>query len=102
MYLGNPLIDQVGSWRSETGDRKTLINSLGLDEKPVIALLAGSRLQEVKKILPEMVSVASSLPDYQFVVAGMEHLPENIYRDIIGTYACYRYLREDIRPPLSG
>jgi lipid-A-disaccharide synthase len=84
VYLGNPLIDQVGSWRRETGDRKTLMNSLGLGEKPVIALLAGSRLQEVKKILPEMVSVANSLPDYQFVVAGMEHLPENIYRDIIG------------------
>ncbi len=31
-----------------------------------------------------MVSVANSLPDYQFVVAGMDHLPENIYRDIIG------------------
>lgn len=84
VYLGNPLIDQVGSWRRETGDRKTLMNSLGLGEKPVIALLAGSRLQEVKKILPEMVSVANSLPDYQFVVAGMDHVPDKIYRDIIG------------------
>jgi len=84
IYLGNPLIDQVGSWRREAGDRKTLMNSLGLGEKPVIALLAGSRLQEVRKVLPEMVSVANSLPDYQFVVAGMEHLPENIYRDITG------------------
>jgi lipid-A-disaccharide synthase len=84
IYLGNPLIDQIGSWRREAGDRKTLMNTLGLGEKPVIALLAGSRLQEVKKVLPDMVSVASSLPDYQFVVAGMEHLPENIYLDIIG------------------
>lgn len=84
VYLGNPLLDQVDSWRSETGDRKTLMNSLGLGEKPVIALLAGSRLQEVKKVLPEMVSVAGSLPDYQFVVAGMDHVPDKIYRDIIG------------------
>jgi lipid-A-disaccharide synthase len=84
IYLGNPLIDQIGSWRREPGDRKALLDSLGLGEKPVIALLAGSRLQEVKKILPEMVSVANSLPDYQFVVAGMDHLPENIYGDIIG------------------
>ena len=84
IYLGNPLIDQTESWRREAGDRKTLLNSLGLVEKPVIALLAGSRLQEVKKVLPEMVSVANSLPDYQFVVAGMEHLQEQLYRDIIG------------------
>ena len=85
VYLGNPLIDQVTSWRRESGDRKALLSSLGLGEQPVIALLAGSRLQEVKKILPEMVSVAGSLPDYQFVVAGMEHLPESLYREIIGT-----------------
>ncbi len=85
IYLGNPLIDQIESWRRGTGDRKTIMKSLGLAEKPVIALLAGSRLQEVKKALPEMVSVAGSLPDYQFVVAGMAHVPDNIYRDIIGT-----------------
>jgi len=84
VYLGNPLIDQIASWRNRTGDRSILMSSMGLEEKPVIALLAGSRIQEVKKILPEMVSVAGSLPDYQFVVAGMEHLPEQLYRDIIG------------------
>jgi lipid-A-disaccharide synthase len=84
IYLGNPLIDHTESWRREAGERKTLLNFLGLGEKPVIALLAGSRLQEVKKVLPEMVSVAGSLPDYQFVVAGMEHLPEQLYRDVIG------------------
>ncbi len=85
IYLGNPLIDQVESWRGNSADRNTIMNSMGLAEKPVIALLAGSRLQEVKKVLPEMVSVASSLPDYQFVVAGMEHVPDRIYREIIGT-----------------
>ena len=84
VYLGNPLIDQIASWRNRTGDRSILMSSMGLEEKPVIALLAGSRIQEVKKILPEMVSVAGSLPDYQFVVAGMEHLQEQLYRDIIG------------------
>jgi lipid-A-disaccharide synthase len=85
VYLGNPLIDQVESFRRETPDRETLIASLGLGKKPVVALLAGSRMQEVRKILPVMASVAGSLPGYQFVVAGMEHLPEKIYRDIIGT-----------------
>jgi lipid-A-disaccharide synthase len=85
VYLGNPLIDQVESWRMGTPEREALMTSIGLVKKPVIALLAGSRLQEVKKILPEMVSVAGSLPDYQFVVAGMDHLPEKMYSDIIGS-----------------
>ncbi len=85
VYMGNPLIDQIESWRREATDHETLMASLGLGNKPVIALLAGSRLQEVKMILPVMVSVAGSLPDYQFVVAGMEHLPEKLYGDIIGS-----------------
>jgi lipid-A-disaccharide synthase len=85
VYLGNPLIDQVGSWRRQNGDGKTILPLAGQGDKPVIALLAGSRLQEVKKVLPEMISVAGSLPDYRFVVAGMDHLPEKVYRDIIGT-----------------
>jgi lipid-A-disaccharide synthase len=83
-FLGNPLIDQVERWRHKAGDTKEIRASLGLDERPVIALLSGSRMQEVSKILPQMVSVTGSLPDYQFVVAGMGHLPVTMYDRIIG------------------
>ncbi len=84
-YLGNPLLDHVEAWRGPAHDRDATIASLGLDTRPVIALLAGSRLQEVTRILPAMVSVAAGFPDYQFVVAGMDHLQEELYREIIGT-----------------
>jgi len=83
-FLGNPLIDQVERWKQKAGDVEETRASLGLDEKPVIALLSGSRMQEVSKILPAMVSVAGSLPDYRFVVAGMDHLPARMYDTIIG------------------
>jgi lipid-A-disaccharide synthase len=84
-YLGNPLVDQVESWRDEAPEHDDIIASLRLEDKPLIVLLAGSRLQEVIKVLPAMVSVATSLPDYQFVVAGMDHLPREIYDYIIGS-----------------
>lgn len=84
-YLGNPLIDHVEAWRGPEQDRDAVRASFGLDSRPVIALLAGSRQQEVTKILPVMVSVAAGFPDYQFVVAGMDHLPPELYSDIIGT-----------------
>jgi len=61
------------------------MESLGLGGKPVILLLAGSRLQEIAKVLPEMMRVVSFFPEYQFVVAGMEHLPASLYESIIGT-----------------
>lgn len=84
-YLGNPLLDHVEAWRGPEYDRDAVRASLGLDSRPVIALLAGSRLQEVTRILPVMVSVAAGFPDYQFVVAGMNHLPAELYSDIIGS-----------------
>ncbi len=84
-YLGNPLVDHVESWHTMAHDRDSLKASLGLDRRPVVALLAGSRQQEVNKILPPMVSVAAGFPDYQFVVAAMDHLPAELYDRIIGS-----------------
>ncbi|MFZ2286910.1 MAG: lipid-A-disaccharide synthase [Bacteroidales bacterium] len=84
-FLGNPLIDHIESWRSSAQGREAIAASLKLDPRPVIALLAGSRQQEVEKILPVMVSVAAGFPDYQFLVAGMDHLPAGLYDRIIGS-----------------
>lgn len=84
-FLGNPLIDQVEAYRGSSPDRRSLLVSMGLEDKPVIALLSGSREQEIKHILPAMVSVAAGLPDYQFVIAAMDHLPKKMYTDIIGS-----------------
>jgi len=84
-YLGNPLIDQIETYRAGAPAPESLMASLGLEDKPVIALLSGSRQQEIEHILPAMVSVARSLPDYQFVIAAMGHLPEELYRRILGS-----------------
>lgn len=84
VFLGNPLADQVTAWNDQAPDRQSIITSMGLDARPVIALLAGSRLQEIKKVLPLMVTVASSFPDYQFVVAGMGHIPAEQYDKVTG------------------
>jgi len=84
-FLGNPLLDHVEAWRGPAHDHEATRAILGIDSRPVIALLAGSRLQEVTRILPAMVSIAAGFPDYQFVAAGMDHLPADLYREIIGT-----------------
>jgi lipid-A-disaccharide synthase len=84
-YLGNPLIDQIEAYRAGANEAASVKGSLGLDDRPVIALLSGSRQQEIKHILPAMVSVVRSLPDYQFVIAAMGHLPEELYRSVLGS-----------------
>jgi len=83
-YLGNPLVDEtekrVASFPSEEVIRK----ELGVNDKKVIALLAGSRKHEIELVLPQMLKVVSSFPDHQFVLAGVKNIPDDLYLKIIG------------------
>jgi lipid-A-disaccharide synthase len=83
-YYGNPLVDEIERKTLAFGDRNEMKKSLGLDDRPVIALLAGSRKHEIKHILPEMLKVVKYFPEYQFVLAVVRNLPESLYRKIIG------------------
>ena len=82
-FVGNPLLDELA--KVGTGNRSFFLrrNSLG-ERREIIALLPGSRRQEVKSILPIMIRVASHFPDYQFVIAGISSLDKSLYKDIMG------------------
>lgn len=68
-FVGHPLIDAMGH-RPEP-DPQGFLAAQGLDpEKPVIALLPGSRTQEIRMVLPLMLQIAPRYPEYQFAVAG--------------------------------
>jgi lipid-A-disaccharide synthase len=83
-YHGNPLVDEIERKKLAFKSKTDLRKSLAVDERPVIALLAGSRGHEIKQILPQMVKVVKHFPEYQFVLAGVRNLPESLYRKIIG------------------
>ncbi len=65
-YIGNPLLDAITANRP---DDQFKVNH-DLDVRPLIALLPGSRKQELDRVLPEMVKAADRFPEYQFVIAG--------------------------------
>ncbi len=78
VYVGHPLVEVVsGKWKVESGKWK-----VGSD-KPIIALLPGSRRQEIKNSLPYMVRLAANHPEYQFVVAGMSLIGKEFYDKLI-------------------
>ncbi len=78
-YVGNPLIDAIES-RPGRGESFVEFNKRNkLSARPVIAVLAGSRVQEIEKCLPLMLSVTGHYPDYQFVVAGAPSVDPAIY-----------------------
>ena len=79
-FVGHPLIDAIENSTSIGDFRK--VNELG--EKPIIALLPGSRKQEIAKMLVVMAKVRSNFSDYQFVIAGAPSQELTYYRKLVG------------------
>ena len=84
-YVGNPTADEVRSFLStynEGFEQFCKANALQAD-KPILALLAGSRRQEIKDNLPAMMQVAARFPQYQAVLAGAPSIADEYYEDFI-------------------
>lgn len=87
-YVGNPSVDSVAQFRdAQAALPDTFRTDEGLSDKPILALLAGSRRQEIKDNLPTMLRVAASYPDLQPVIAGAPGLEPEYYREYIGNHS---------------
>ncbi len=74
-YVGNPLKDAIESYVYDSKFRE----SNQLDERPILAILPGSRKMELDKILPNMLIAAKQFEQYQVVIAGASNLPQTYY-----------------------
>ena len=74
-YVGNPLMDAIQAFRPDPD----FLKKHDLETKPVIALLPGSRRQEVIGTLETMLSIRSAFSSYTFVIAGVNSLPADLY-----------------------
>lgn len=84
-YVGNPTVDEVAAYQEmNPKDFAAFIAANQLENKPVIALLAGSRKQEIKDNLPDMLKAASAFPDYQLVLAGAPGITPEYYEKYVG------------------
>lgn len=80
-FVGHPLIDAINN--RNTSDENSFRKDNNLDEKPIIALLPGSRKQEISKMLSVMLSVVTDFPDYQFVIAGAPSQEFSFYEQFL-------------------
>lgn len=80
-YVGNPCVDAVDSFlRTDTETKEQFCQRLNLESsRPIIALLAGSRKQEIKDNLSRMMEASRSFPQYQFVIAGAPGIAPEFY-----------------------
>jgi len=78
-YVGHPLVEVVNSQQST-------VNSQHFSDKPIVALLPGSRKQEILKKLPVMMEVSKLFPNYQFIVAKAPGADDNFYSSLLKPY----------------
>jgi len=82
-YVGHPLLDAVSKDLHDSPEVLGFRQQHGLDEREIIALLPGSRKQEIKAILPQMLKMVPLFPQYQFVVSVVDWQSRSLYEKII-------------------
>lgn len=82
-FCGNPITDALAAKVEGLNSMEEFIAHNSLNNKPIIALLAGSRVSEIRANLPLMVAVAEQFPDHQFVVAGVSWIDRKEYDNFL-------------------
>jgi lipid-A-disaccharide synthase len=83
-FGGNPLLDAIENRPNKEETFEDFAAKNNLSNKPIVALLAGSRKQEIERILPVMLDVVADFPDYQFVVAAAPSITKEFYAQVVG------------------
>lgn len=81
-FVGHPLLDIINH-NTVKISRKEFIEKYHLPDKKFIAILPGSRMQEVKAILPTMTKVSKYFKNYHFLIAGLSRLPQKLYTNYL-------------------
>jgi lipid-A-disaccharide synthase len=79
-YVGHPLLDAIEQEKSSLPNKANFIAKNNLDTRPIIAVLPGSRKQEIERMFSIMLDVVNDFKDYQFVIAGTTNLPKEAYQ----------------------
>ena len=82
-YVGNPLFDSITEFEKTAKSAAEFKAKNNLDERPIIALLAGSRVQEIKGTLPVMKKAVEGRNDYQVLLAGVSSVDKDLYTGIL-------------------
>lgn len=80
-YVGNPLLDAIEQFKAEPIEKLTFNQN---DNRPIVAILPGSRKQELKTKLPVMLSLVDKHPNFHFVIAGAPNMEPELYARFIG------------------
>ena len=83
IFCGNPLCDSIAQYKAQMPSRDEFLKECNLNERPIVALLAGSRRSEIKDNLVDMVAISQNFPEYQFVVAAVPWIDKGLYDKLL-------------------
>ncbi len=83
-YEGNPLVDSIAQSLATLSSEEVFRAENGLDGRPIVALLAGSRKSEIRRNMEFMVALSKAHHEWQFVVAGVSWQPAELYQSFLG------------------
>jgi lipid-A-disaccharide synthase len=99
-YAGNPLVDTVNEQLKEQAPVAVFRQRNHLPDKPIIAVLPGSRRMEINYVLPRVIPMAERFPDYQFVIAGAPAIDRPVYEKYL-RHAAFRLVENQTYELLS-
>jgi lipid-A-disaccharide synthase len=83
-YVGHPLVDAIQQFRATALGKNDFISANKLNDSKILALLPGSRKQEIKIKLPVMLKAAETFENYQILIAGAPNMPGEFYQNLAG------------------
>ena len=78
-YSGNPILDAIHNRKNKNESREAFLHRHNLPDRPIVALLPGSRKQEIERLLPDMVAMRKHFPKHQFIIAGAPSFEPGYY-----------------------
>lgn len=100
-FCGNPLVDDIAECRKRMPQREAFLADNSLDERPIVALLAGSRRSEIVANLPDMVAIAQRFPNLQFVVTAVGWIDRSLYDSITAGAENVKYVADRTQQALA-
>lgn len=85
-YVGNPCLDAVDEYLAKSVSREEFLRANALQDKPILALLAGSRKQEIRSNLPRMLEAAKETQGCQIVIAGAPGIDASFYDEFLPSF----------------
>lgn len=85
VYSGNPILDAIHDRANKNETREEFLNRHQLPEQPIIALLPGSRKQEIERLLPDMLAIKNYFPEHQLIIAGAPAFQLDYYKQFFSS-----------------